>query len=89
MTKSIELVHSNKDKLKVIAKPFMSVADIQIVCDCSYSSALRRKKEFLEVCNEPMKQLGLKVNTQMFLDTMQVDVNRIEKYAKYEREGII
>lgn len=89
MVNKNETIHTNREKLKVISKPFISITDIQVICDCSYSSAMRRKKEFLNLCDEPMKQLGLKVNTQMFLDTMHIDVTRIEKYAKYEREGIV
>lgn len=87
--KASAIKFTNQQKLEVISKPFISIADIQVICDCSYSCALRRKKEFLLLCDEPMKQVGLKINTQMFLNTMQIDVKRIENYAAYEREGII
>lgn len=75
-------VYSNKEKLEVLAKTYLTNKDIQVLCDCGLASAIEIRKAYKEYAVRNNIYDFDKVATEDFVEFKHINVKHIEKYAR-------
>ena len=79
--------YSSIKALMVLQKPQLLVKDLEVIHGCGKVTAINKRKEFDRLC----KEKGLLVSgipTDIYIELMGINVNRIEQYAKKMRHFI-
>ena len=76
-------MHTNKEKLSILAKPHLTVRDVQILEACGQQKAMEMIAAFREWFEAKYKQplYRRKVPTGDFVSWARIDEKRIKEYA--------
>lgn len=75
--------HSNIEKMQVLSYNTLALKDIQILCDCGLNKARELKKKYFDyILQKNIKLFHNEVYTDLFIEALNIDTQRIERYAK-------
>lgn len=76
------LNYSNKEKLEILAKNYLTLHDICILCDCGVNTAQNIKRDYKQyiVLNNITPNLE-RVETELFVEFRNINTSKIKEFA--------